>query len=660
MPPYLLVVESDPALAAQISDTLREAGYELSTEAEGAWARRSLLVRPPDGLILDTGLSDGPGFSVAAALRSDEEARGVPIFFVASRFRGAGQRTEIKRRFAPAEIVSAPLDASRLLAVVLERLPPREPAAPVPVPDYPTDKIVDSAQKVERRVVEATARELAAAPTDVELRGSLAREPFARVLRRLFLERRNGALLVERETVKKIVYVQDGYPIGVRSNVLGECLGQILLSQQLISKRALDESLRRMKEERKQQGQLLVEMGALSPYNLQRALMLQMEDKLTELFAWRKGTFSFTEGKDAPGQPVRLEKTPAALILDGIRKHYDIDRQKAILAPFAGQYVVPSADPLRRLQEITNDPAEKLFVEGLDGSRRLEALMASAPISLAQARFMVVAMAEAGMIEPSRTASKRPSDEAPAASTVDAIEDWEPAFDRPPETKSRDELGAVLEVMRARSLFEVLGVAQDASAADVDRAYDLRAREYHPDKFRARPEDVRQVATKIFERLSEAQLTLRDATKRRKYVARVQRERDSDASGLLHTPSSAAERMYYAGVEHLRGRRYAQAVETFRQAIALAPRHAGYRGALGWAIQRAAPGDPAAVEAGLAELRRGAELDPRDPWIRISLGRFYAETGHAEDAVKEFRAALELNPGLSDIQDEIRRLVRDV
>jgi curved DNA-binding protein CbpA/DNA-binding response OmpR family regulator len=658
MPPYLLVVESDPALAAQIGDTLREAGYELATEAEGAWARRSLLVRPPDGVILDTGLSDGPGMSVAEALRKDGDTHGVPIFFVASRFRGASQRTEMRRRFAPAEVLATPLDPSRLLAAVLERIPPREAAAPVPVANYPTDKIVDSAQKRERRVVEATARELFAEPAAAELRGALAREPFARVLRRLFLERRTGALLLVRDTVKKIVYVQDGYPIGVRSNVLGECLGQILLSQQLITKRALDESLRRMKEERKQQGLLLVEMGALSPYNLQRALILQMEAKLTELFAWRSGTFTFTEGKDAPGQPVRLEKTPAALILDGIRKHYDQERQKAILAPFAGQYVVPSADPLRRLQEITNDPAERRFVEGLDGSRRLEAVMASAPIALAEARLMVVAMAEAGMIEPSRVASKRSSGETTAVTAIEAIEEWEPAFDRPPEAKSRDELGAILEVMRARSLFDVLGVATDASAAEVDRAYDLRAREVHPDKFRGRPEDVRQVAAKIFERLGEAQLTLRDPTKRRKYLARQQRE--ADGSGLLHTPSSAAERMYYAGVEHLRGHRYAQAVETFRQAIALAPRHAGYRGALGWAIHRAAPGDEAAIEAGLGELRRGAELDPRDPWIRISLGRFYSETGRPEEAVKEFRAALQLNPGLSDIQDEIRRLTREV
>jgi DNA-binding response OmpR family regulator/curved DNA-binding protein CbpA len=655
MPPYLLVVESDPTLAAQIGEALREAGYELSTEAEGAWARRSLLVRPPDAVVLDTGLSDGSGFAVADALRKDADTRNAPIFFIASRYRGQAHRTEARRRYAPAEYFTTPLDLNSLLAGVLEKVPPKDPATPVPVPSYPTDKIVDTAQKREKREVEQAAREITTSRPRPQLRGSLAREPFARLLRRMFVERRTGALLLARDGIKKIVYFRDGYPISVRSNVLGECLGQVLLKQNLISKRALDESLRRMKEDRKQQGQLLVQMGALSPYNLERALRAQMESKLYDLFRWRSGTFSFTEGREAPGEPVRLEKTPAALILEGIRMHYDAERQRAALAPFAGHYIAPSADPLRRLQEITSDPAERRFVEGLDGVQRLEAALSNAPIPLAEARLLVVAMAEAGMVEPSRTPARRGVDE--SASGV-PIEEWVPTFDRTPDRKNRDELLAVLEAMRARTHFEVLGLSDRATAAEVARAYELRGREYHPDRFMGRPDDVRQVALKIFDRLGEAHATLADPARRKRYAARLERERSGDGSesGLAQAPSSAAEKMYYAGVEHLRSRRYREAIETFRQAIALAPRHAGYHGALGWAIYRAAPGDGAAIGDGLAALRRAVELDPQDAWIRISLGRFFAETGRADEAVAELQAALALNPGLTDIEDEIRRL----
>src|SRR5206468_11982063 len=99
MPPYLLVVESDPNLQRRIGDTLREAHYELAAETDAAWAARSLMVRAPDAVILDTGLSDGSGFQVADALRRDPETRRVPIFFVASRYRRASHQAEARRRF---------------------------------------------------------------------------------------------------------------------------------------------------------------------------------------------------------------------------------------------------------------------------------------------------------------------------------------------------------------------------------------------------------------------------------------------------------------------------------------------------------------------------------------------------------------------------------
>src|SRR5262245_8361657 len=101
MPPYLLVVESDPELQQRIGDTLREAHYELAAETEAVWAKRTLLVRPPDGVIIDTSLSDGSGFAVAQELRKDPDTAKVPIFFVASRYRGASHQAEARRRFAP-------------------------------------------------------------------------------------------------------------------------------------------------------------------------------------------------------------------------------------------------------------------------------------------------------------------------------------------------------------------------------------------------------------------------------------------------------------------------------------------------------------------------------------------------------------------------------
>jgi len=660
MPPYLLVVESDPELQKRIVQTLREASYELATETEGAWAKRSFLIRAPDGVVLDTSLPDGSGFAVAEAMRRDPDTSNVPIFFVASRYGGAHHRSEARRRYSPAEYLNLPLDCDTLLARVLERVPPRSPSANPPLPFYPEGPIPDSAQRRERREVEREAKALTGRAS--ELKGTLAREPFARILQRIYGGKMSGALLLASGPVKKVVYVRLGYPVCVRSNVLSECLGHVLRARRLIGPEVLAASIERMKSEKRHQGEILVEMGALSPHNLERALLAQMEAKLYDIFSWKSGNFRFVGGRDAPDQPVVLEKPPSALILEGIRRHYDLERQEQVLAPFINSYPTPNTDPLQRLQDISTDPAERHFIESLDGSRRLEAILEAPPIALGEARLLLVAMAEAGMVVPSRGPARR----AEESRTNDLPEDPEL---RPPERRSRDELEAFYQGMLLLNHFDVLGVSEDASNAEIARAYETRARDFHPDRFRHRSEEMRQLAERIFGHLGSAYAVLGDGSRRKRYSAKLGKVGKVGKKGKVgkvgkkeepvvipHSPPAAAEQTYYAGVEHLRNRDYKEAAACFQQAIRLAPGQASYHGALGWAIYRGSPADPAGIVAGLNALRRAVELDPDDPWVHVSLGRFFAETGRLEDAIEEFEIGLRLNPGLTDIQQEIQRL----
>jgi two-component system OmpR family response regulator len=651
MSPYVLVVESDPELQRRIGDTLSEARYALAAEAEVGWARRSMLIQPPDAFVVDTALPDGSGFALAEDIRRAPETEHAPIFFVASTHRGASHASEAKRRFAPAEYLPTPLDVSRLLALLLEMVPPRETSQETAVPDYPGSFILDQEERREHRSVETAAKQLG---TGSDLRGSLARQPFARVLQRIYAGRMSGALLLTTGQTKKIVYTEDGYPIAVRSNVPTECLGQILLDQHMISAETLAESLRQMKTSKKRQGELLVEMGALSPYNLSRALILQMEAKLLELFSWREGRFSFKKGETARDQPVRLERSPAALILEGIRRFYDAERMHGVLDPYVGKYLMPSPDQRQRLQDITADPNEQRFIDSLDGSVKFEAALASTMIPTDRARLLLVAMSEAGMIAPSSE---------PGAHTLEGItaaEDSQPhvtAGERSPA-----DLAAILEVMHHQTHFEVLALDREASQAEVDMAYQVRARDFHPDRFRLRPEEVRVVAERIFERLEEAHAVLSDATARRRYLAQLERNRpqkpvaDEEGAQPGESPRVVAERVYFQGVAHLRARRYRDAAEAFRKATTLAPAQASYRSALGWALYRQAPADARAIAAGLNELLGAVQADPKNPWSRVSLGRFYAETGKPDEAVQVFEEVLRMSPGLSDIEEEIRRL----
>jgi tetratricopeptide (TPR) repeat protein len=212
----------------------------------------------------------------------------------------------------------------------------------------------------------------------------------------------------------------------------------------------------------------------------------------------------------------------------------------------------------------------------------------------------------------------------------------------------------VAQTVRSQNHYWALGVQPSDSIETVDRAYEALAASFHPDRYRAQPDEDRRLAQEIFERLTEAHATLRDPTRRRGYTATIERARGPEPSGPI--PAGAPRELYDTGMEHLRANHHREAVESFRQAARLLPNQSDFRAALGWALFREAPADARAGRAALAELRRAIQLDPKNRRARLYLGHFHAQTGQSDLAIAEFEKLLELDPGATDVSDELRRL----
>jgi DNA-binding response OmpR family regulator/tetratricopeptide (TPR) repeat protein len=683
---YVLIVESEAELQRQIGTALREVGFELHAEAEAAWAKRTVGTRVPDVVVVDTRLTDGDGFAFADELRQAPETRATPIVFVASTHRGVSHRAEARRRFAPADYLPTPLNLGQLGPLVAELAARGSAAVPsvdvdlsdqVTPPLTPKESLRDPAQQRERRDVERSAKSLAADADDAELHGTLKRTPFARLIQRLYAKRATGSLLLLRDTTKKIVIFAEGYPVSVRSNVLGETLGRILLEKRLITSEILAESVSRMQKEKRHQGEILVEMGALSPFNLERALVDQVEAKLFEVFSWSDGKFMFQTG-DVAVEQRRLERSPAATILEGIRLHYDEARLQAVLEKYAHQYPGLTSDPLLRLQDMTSDPVELAFIQSIDGTRQLEVILERAAISRDKARLLLVALSEAGMIQRQETTARKKG----AAPVVPPVASMPvlgaPAA--PPLTSAplaSGQLSMMLQTVRTQDHFWALDVERDAPAADIDRAYEALARSFHADRYRLAPEEDRKAAQEIFDKLAEAHRTLRDPTKRKSYLAKLTRSGDDGrdeapaergdrarsptpappSSASAASPSTTAARaLYEVGLDHLRARRHHEAVEALRQAARLVPNEADFRAALGWALFRQAPADARAGRAAVAELRRALQLDERHRAAAQHLAEIYAQTGQPDLAVQELERLLAIDPAATEVAEELHRL----
>jgi two-component system, OmpR family, response regulator len=79
----LLVVDDEPFLRDAVAASLRFLGYEVTTADTGASARRLVLDRPFDLVVLDVMLPDIDGFEVVRRLRQD--GCWVPVVFLTAR-----------------------------------------------------------------------------------------------------------------------------------------------------------------------------------------------------------------------------------------------------------------------------------------------------------------------------------------------------------------------------------------------------------------------------------------------------------------------------------------------------------------------------------------------------------------------------------------------
>jgi DNA-binding NarL/FixJ family response regulator len=95
----VVIVEDDAFLRALLADTLEKAGFDVSTAASAADAKRIIRVVDPDAVVLDIDLGPGPnGFDIAANLRKNSAE--VAIVFLTSlpdpRFAGLDDKAVAK------------------------------------------------------------------------------------------------------------------------------------------------------------------------------------------------------------------------------------------------------------------------------------------------------------------------------------------------------------------------------------------------------------------------------------------------------------------------------------------------------------------------------------------------------------------------------------
>lgn len=154
------------------------------------------------------------------------------------------------------------------------------------------------------------------------------------------------------------------------------------------------------------------------------------------------------------------------------------------------------------------------------------------------------------------------------------------------------EAQALASILDELDYFQILKIPTDASPADVKAAYYRESRQYHPDRFFSAPDsDTKQAVARIYRRINEAYLCLRDAGLRAKYLADIsgpdrasrlrfteeaeQEQRQAKEAELGATPQG--RKLFAQGLLDLEAGRHSQAANQFKMALMYEPSNATFQ-----------------------------------------------------------------------------------
>ncbi len=224
------------------------------------------------------------------------------------------------------------------------------------------------------------------------------------------------------------------------------------------------------------------------------------------------------------------------------------------------------------------------------------------------------------------------------------------------ESQLRERLAAKVGGMGKMDHFEILGLAKTASRDDVKRAYFGLAKEFHPDKhFGSASAEVRTLAQKIYDLISQAHDVLSDPAERARYEKDLKGgakpKQGNDVGKIL-----AAEGKFQKGEEMMRRRDFAQAHQLFKDAVDLSSDEGEFHAWLGWSHFQLDPKNPSAVASAQETIEKAITLNPRLDKSYLFLGYINKAEGRPDKAEKLFEKAIQANPDCTEALRELRLL----
>ena len=603
----VLIVEDEQSASRLLSGIAAEVGLSARTTASGKEAQElcsnaAASGQPFSAVILDLVLAELDGFQFGTAARAASWGARLPIIVISGIYKKLPE--EFASRIQPAAFFAKPFEPAALRAALSKH----------------------------------SGAEAAAPP----LEGPLSQRPTAAVMVQLLREKATGILTVAHDTSKRVITFQQGMVRFAQSNVRAETIGAAQIAAGLIKQTSFDRAVAVAKQQNIALHEALAAARVLTPEQLRVALKQQTSDVCVAALGMLVGTYRFEQKPvEAVSGVPDMRTSPVALVLEAAKRLGNPAAAKPWLEDRASEKLNRSPEVEREMFALKAFwPGEAVTPVATGGRSIGEILARVKPAELPLLQYLCMG----GLLT---TPSSAPKGQAPAP-TVD--DDKGKTFTAQ-EQAARAALFAERDRLKVSSQYQILGVPQTASAADVKAAWLAAAKRFHSDAFSGLDlGSARRIAEDLFTRVNEANSVLSDANRRAEYDVYLDRREKglpTDVGAILR-----AEGVFQRGEILFKSGRWEDAEGQFREAISLNHTEAEFHAFLGMAMFRRS-GKP---EEALPHVQKALEMDPRLQSGTIFLSQIYQAQGEVERAQSLLRKAIERDPDFAEAKDELRRL----
>ena len=196
---------------------------------------------------------------------------------------------------------------------------------------------------------------------------------------------------------------------------------------------------------------------------------------------------------------------------------------------------------------------------------------------------------------------------------------------------------------REMDYYGLLGVARDASEAEIRERFRTLAREAHPDRA---PAAKKAEAEGKFQDLTEAVNVLTSAERRKAYDFDL-----AAAAGMSEDTDMVAHNYLGQGIAAYKDRKFAEAAGNFQLAVGRNPRDVKAQHYLGLASARA--GD---VRAAVKAIESALSIEPHNGALLKDAGAIFRQAGLLLKAEKAYQEAIRWDPAAAEARKALEEI----